>query len=100
MRRNWRTAAVVLGVMALAAVLLPNGAGAQKVDNPGTFSLSASGGQITIGSMLNLDLKPSVVPQCSDGVDNDRDTRIDLADSQCVAGPNGQPASDDDNELV
>ncbi len=100
MRRNWRTAAVVLGVMTLAAVLLPNGVGAQKVDNPGTFSLSGSGGQITIGSMLNLDLKPSVVPQCSDGVDNDRDTRIDLADAQCAAGPNGQPASEDDNELV
>ncbi len=100
MRRNWRSAAAVLGVLAAAALLIPNAVSAQKVDNPGSFSLNATGGRIVIGSKLNLDLKPSVVPQCSDGVDNDGDKAVDLADNGCAAGPAGQPASDDDNELV
>ncbi|HTO00256.1 MAG TPA: PKD domain-containing protein [Microthrixaceae bacterium] len=100
MRRNWRTAAVVLGVMAMAAVLLPNGVGAQKVDNPGAFSMRGTGGWIVIGSVLDQDLTPSDVPQCSDTVDNDADNKIDLLDPQCAAGPNGEPASEDDNELV
>ncbi|MEZ5237987.1 MAG: hypothetical protein R2716_03215 [Microthrixaceae bacterium] len=47
-----------------------------------------------------FDLTPSPLPQCSDGLDNDDDGRFDLADNGCAAGPNGEPAADDDNELV
>lgn len=100
MRRNWRSAAVVLSVMATAALILPNAVGAQKVDNPGAFSLRGTAGRIVIGSALDLDLTPSDTPQCSDGTDNDGDSKIDAADPQCAAGPNGELASQDDNELV
>jgi PKD repeat protein len=99
MTRNRRVALVALCAIGLAAVVLPTQVGAQKVANPGAFSLASTGGQARIGG-LTLDLTPNPLPQCSDGVDNDSDGRIDLVDPQCVAGPEGQPASADDNELV
>ncbi|MEZ5310387.1 MAG: hypothetical protein R2735_07310 [Microthrixaceae bacterium] len=91
MRRNWRAIAGVLGVLALSAVLLPTGAGAQKVANPGSFSLASTGGQIIIGPMMNIRLNPRLVAECADTTDNDADGKIDLADPQCVAGPGGEP---------
>ena len=100
MRRNWRAAAAVLGVIGLAAVLLPATVGAQKVLNPGNFVLAATGGEIrvgTTGALPVLNLTPQPLAQCVDGIDNDGDGRIDSADSQCVPGPNGEP---DDSEVI
>jgi PKD repeat protein len=100
MRRNWRAIAAVLGLMGLAAVLLPPGANAQKVGNPGSFALKSTGGQLRIGTSLDLDLTPQPNPQCSDGIDNDGDGFADGADGQCNAGTAAEPKEDDDNELV
>lgn len=90
----------MLGVLGMIAVLMPAGAGAAKVDNPGQFELVASGGQLIIGKSLSVNLTPGLLPECSDGIDNDGDNKIDLDDPQCVAGPNGEPASEDNSELA
>ena len=109
-RRNWRVAVAVVGALGLAAVLLPSTVGAQKVFNPGTFSLASTGGNILIGG-FNLDLTPQPLPQCSDGIDNDAQIAfsgvafpsdgIDALDPQCVAGTGaGQTKDLDDNEAA
>jgi hypothetical protein len=103
MTRQRRIALAALCAIGLAAVVLPSQVGAQKVANPGVFSLSAAaGGAARIGA-LTLDLTPQPLPQCSDGIDNETvpDNRIDAPlDFQCAAGPNGEPASSDDSELA
>ncbi|MEX0768310.1 MAG: PKD domain-containing protein, partial [Microthrixaceae bacterium] len=110
MRRNWRVVLAVLGALCLAAVVLPSSAGAQKVFNPGTFSLASTGGNILIGG-FNLDLTPQPLPQCSDGIDNDFQIAfsgaafpsdgIDAADPQCAAGAvAGQTKDLDDSEAA
>ncbi|MSY22324.1 MAG: hypothetical protein F2668_05070, partial [Actinobacteria bacterium] len=110
MRRNWRVAVAVVGALGLAAVLLPSAVGAQKVFNPGAFSLASTGGNILIGG-FNLDLTPQPLPQCSDGIDNDAQIAfsgvafpsdgIDALDPQCVAGTvAGQTKDLDDNEAA
>ncbi len=99
MARNGRVAIAALCAVVLAAVALPAAVGAQKVQNPGTFSLASTGGQINVGT-LGLDLTPQPLPQCSDGVDNDADNKVDDLDNQCAAGPNGEPKSADDSETA
>lgn len=90
----------MLGILGMIAVLMPAGAGAAKVDNPGQFELIASSGQLIIGKALSVSLAPGVLPECSDGVDNDGDNKVDLNDPQCVAGENGEPASADNSEIA
>ena len=99
MSRNWRVASVALAVTAVAALVIPMSVNAQKVANPGTFSLQSTGGSLSVGG-LGIDLTPQPLPQCSDGIDNDGTGGVDLADSGCAAGPNGEPASSDDSELA
>ncbi|MEI2697535.1 MAG: hypothetical protein V9E94_04035 [Microthrixaceae bacterium] len=99
MSRNWRVASVALTVTAVAALVIPMSVSAQKVANPGTFSLQSTGGSLSVGG-LGIDLTPQPLPQCSDGIDNDGTGGVDLADSGCAAGPNGEPASSDDSELA
>ena len=86
-------------VLGISLAVLPEAVEAQKVANPGTFTLNSTGGAIKIGSTVNVDLAPRINAQCGDGVDNDGDGRIDAADSGCVAG-SGQPQSADDSELA
>lgn len=101
MRRNHRLAGAVLGFLALAAVLMPSGASAQVVSNAGPFSIQGNGGQLRIGSLVNVALPASTaLPQCSDGADNDGDGLVDLLDPNCDPGPNGEPASQDDSEIM
>src|SRR5690606_1179549 len=100
MRRNWRAVAAAIGVLGLAAAILPATVGAQKVANPGTFKLEGESGFLQIGTTGKLpamSLAPRALAQCIDGLDNDGDGRIDTADPQCVPGPNGEP---DDSELA
>jgi hypothetical protein len=99
MKLNVRVVLGALAVIGAAALVLPANVGAQKVLNPGTFSLQSTGGQVVVGG-LGLDLTPQPLPQCSDGLDNDADTRADDLDFQCNAGPNGEPKSADDSELA
>ena len=80
MKLNVRVAVVAVAVLGLAALVLPASVGAQKVLNPGAFSLQSTGGQVQIGG-LGLDLTPQPLPQCSDGIDNDTDTRVDDLDA-------------------
>ena len=100
MRGNRRAVVAVLCVLGVAAALLPATVGAQKVANPGTFTLEATDGLIQIGSsglIPPLSLEPRLHAECADGVDNDGDGKIDTIDPQCVPGPNGEP---DDSELA
>ena len=99
MKFNVRVVMAALAAIGLAALVLPANVGAQKVLNPGAFALQSTGGQVQIGG-LGLDLTPQPLPQCSDGIDNDTDTRVDDLDTQCAAGPNGEPKSADDSELA
>ena len=111
MGRNWRVAVAVVGALGLAAVLLPSTVGAQKVFNPGAFSLASTGGNVLIGA-YNLDLTPQPLPQCSDGIDNDFQIEvntgvaypsdgIDALDPQCAAGTlAGQTKDLDDSEAA
>jgi PKD repeat protein len=92
-------AALVAALALIASVLATSNAGAQKVANPGSFVLNPSGGFVKIRNTV-FDLTPRPVAECGDGIDNDNDGRIDLADFQCVAGPNGEPASTDNSELA
>ena len=85
-------------VAVLAGVLVP-GAEAQKVATPGPFKIIPRSGSLSLGA-TPFDLTPRPLPECSDGFDNEADGRIDLADPQCVAGPNGEPASADDSEVA
>ncbi len=70
---------VVLGLVGLGAVAVTNTVGAQKVLNPGAFSLASTGGQLRIGNIVDVSLTPNPVPQCADGLDNDLDARADAA---------------------
>ena len=97
--RYGRAVGVAVTVAALAMVALPS-AGAQKVLNPGEFTLTPSMGFINIRN-LGFDLTPHPNPQCSDGLDNDQDFRTDVpADTECDASPAGDPPEQDDSELV
>jgi len=100
MSRRTRVALAALCVIGVAVVTLPSQVGAQRVLNPGLVSLSADDGQLRIGSLIDVDLFPNPLPECADGIDNDGDGRIDLADRNCVAGPNGEPAWMDNSELA
>ena len=99
MKRQWGAALAAICVLGIGLAVLPEAVEAQKVANPGTFTLNSTGGAIKIGSTVNVDLAPRVNAQCGDGVDNDGDGRIDALDSGCVAG-SGQPQSADDSELA
>ena len=79
MSRNWRVASVALTVTAVAALVIPMSVSAQKVANPGTFSLQSTGGSLSVGG-LGIDLTPQPLPQCSDGIDNDGTGGVDLAE--------------------
>jgi PKD repeat protein len=94
MMRRFRRHAVVSVVLAVlaAAVMLP-GAEAQKVLNPGGFSLVPLGGLIKIRN-TSFPLTPRPLPECSDGIDNGGNPAIDHpADPGCTS-------PDDDSELA
>jgi hypothetical protein len=80
--------AVIAGVTAVSGA----GAGAQRVLNPGPFSLEPLDGSIRIRS-IDVPLGPRPQPECGDGVDNEGDTLADLSDPQC-----SDPS--DDSELA
>jgi hypothetical protein len=81
----------------LSALLVTSSADAQKVSNPGAFSINPTGGYIALGNQL-LDLTPKTLAECQDGVDNfdsasgPGDGKIDfvppagsVADPQCAS---------------
>ena len=92
--------AVVAACTVAGMVLLP-GAQAQKVANPGTFSLAPINGSMRIGTQV-FDLTPRPLPQCGDGIDNDGDGLVDTADGGCsvVGAPGGSTVGQDDSELA
>ena len=92
--------AVVAACTVAGMVLLP-GAQAQKVANPGTFSLAPINGSMRIGTQV-FDLTPRPLPQCGDGIDNDADGLVDTADGGCsvVGAPGGSTVGQDDSELA
>ena len=96
-RLSRRFLVVGAAVAVLAALLVP-GASAQKVANPGPFSITPQSGSMALGETA-FDLTPSDLPECSDGQDNDGDGRFDTADPQCAAGPNGESAAEDNSEV-
>ena len=98
LRTRTRVAVVVASTAMLAMMLVP-GAGADRVANPGTFSIQPSTGRIVIGPNT-FDLTPPTFPECSDTFDNDGDGKADLADNGCSAGPDGEPATSDASEFV
>ena len=99
MRRFGRIGAVSLTVAALTMLVLPH-AGAEKVLNPGPFTLEPAGQSFVKIRNLIFDLTPRFAPQCSDGIDNDNDFRVDAAaDNGCFAPPGGV-AGQDDSELA
>jgi hypothetical protein len=84
-------------VVLLGALLVTSSAEAQKVSNPGAFSINPTGGYIALGNQL-LDLTPKTLAECQDGVDNfdsasgTGDGKIDfvppagsVADPQCAS---------------
>jgi len=99
--RITRSATFVL-VAALALFGLPwlsDAALAQKVGNPGTFSIQVQGGLMRIAA-TSFNLTPSGTPACSDGIDNEGSSGAPLdglidypADPECSA-------ANDDSELV
>jgi hypothetical protein len=91
-RRRLGRVLLTVAVVASVTVVSGSGAGAQKVFNPGPFSLEPLAGSIRIRS-VEVPLGPRPLPECSDGVDNEGDTLADLADPQCT-----DPA--DDSELA
>ncbi|MCO5316998.1 MAG: PKD domain-containing protein [Microthrixaceae bacterium] len=96
-RLSRRFLVVGAAVAVLAALLVP-GASAQKVANPGPFSITPQSGSMALGETA-FDLTPSDLPECSDGQDNDGDGRFDTADPQCAAGPDGESAAEDNSEV-
>jgi hypothetical protein len=93
----WARLAAVLACAAVLSTLAGLGAEAQKVASPGPFSLTLNSGAIRIRG-LSADLTHRVPAECGDGIDNDADGRVDLADGQCAAGT--AAASTDDSELA
>ena len=86
-RRGTPALVAVIAAALVAAVLaiLPFGADAQPVANPGPFNLKISGGNIAIKD-TDFDLTAKPLPACSDGEDNDEDGLTDFpADTQCTA---------------
>jgi PKD repeat protein len=78
--------------MLAAAVMLP-GAEAQKVLNPGDFTLTPLGGSLAIRNTV-FDLAPRALAECSDGIDNGGYPAIDYPNEPNCTSPN------DDSELV
>ncbi|MFN8105043.1 MAG: PKD domain-containing protein [Acidimicrobiia bacterium] len=96
--RRLITLVVVTGMLVLGGPLIEP-AFAQKVSNPGNFSLNVGGGQLAIGA-TSFSLTPNPLPQCSDGIDNEAssnaplDGKIDYpTDPECSSAL-------DDSELV
>ena len=69
MKRFGRLASAAAAVVMLSALLVTSSADAQKVSNPGVFSINPTGGYIALGNQL-LDLTPKTLAECQDGVDN------------------------------
>ncbi|UDY35391.1 PKD domain-containing protein [Dermatobacter hominis] len=99
--RFFAAMAAVVAVCTVAGLVILPGAEAQKVSNPGTFTITPTLGSLSIRNTL-FDLTPRPQAQCSDGVDNDGDTRVDAGDFECsaVGGPIGATAANDDSELA
>lgn len=102
--RTGRFAAGMAGVVAactVAGVIVLPGAQAQRVSNPGPFTLTPIQGSMNIGSQA-FDLSPRAAAQCGDGIDNDGDGLVDAADGGCsiVGAPAGTTVSQDDSEIV
>ncbi len=99
--RFFAAMAAVVAVCTVAGLVILPGAQAQKVANPGSFSITPTLGSLTIRNLL-FDLTPHPQAQCSDGIDNDGDGRVDAADGECslVGAPAGATIADDDSELA
>jgi hypothetical protein len=99
--RFFAAMAAVVAVCTLAGLVILPGAEAQKVANPGPFTITPTLGSLTIRNLL-FDLTPHAQAQCGDGIDNDGDTRVDGADFECsvVGGPVGATVANDDSELA
>jgi hypothetical protein len=50
---------------------------------------SVAGVSITDGSTIQIAVTFVPQPECSDGVDNDHDGRVDLDDPACAGDPGG-----------
>ncbi len=97
--RHMRPLIAVLAMLGMATTFFALPASADEGDvvgNPGPFTITVSGGRLAINEPLyiesggtqglDMDLTPAELPQCSDGEDNDADTKIDYPDDpQCTA---------------
>ena len=105
MKRFGRLASAAAVVVVLGALLVTSSADAQKVSNPGAFSINPTGGYIALGNQL-LDLTPKTLAECQDGIDNNDaasgtgDGKIDfVAPAGSVADPQCASAVDN-SELI
>ncbi len=101
MRRVVWIGAAVLTALATVFLSLP-GADAQKVANPGAFSIAPTHGVILINT-TTFTLAPRALPECSDGVNNDGLAGTDFVATGTAPANGGDPqctSADDDSELA
>ena len=101
MRRVVWIGAAVLAALATVFLSLP-GADAQKVANPGAFSITPTNGLILINA-TQFSLAPRALPECSDGFNNDGLTGTDFVATGTAPSNGGDPQctnADDDSELA
>jgi hypothetical protein len=101
MRRVVWIGAAVLTALATVFLSLP-GADAQKVANPGAFSIAPTNGVILINT-TSFSLAPRALPECSDGVNNDGLAGTDFVATGTAPANGGDPqctSADDDSELA
>ncbi|MBX7160953.1 MAG: PKD domain-containing protein [Acidimicrobiia bacterium] len=107
-KRTVRRILTLLAAGAVAVVGWPamEAAYAQKVANPGSFSLNVTGGELSIKTTA-FDLTPNPLPQCSDGFDNEADSQAPLdglidypADPQCASATDNSELAGGDQPKV
>ncbi|MBU6216587.1 MAG: PKD domain-containing protein, partial [Acidobacteria bacterium] len=101
MRRVVWIGAAVLAALATVFLSLP-GAEAQKVANPGAFSINPTNGLILINA-TSFSLAPRALPECSDGVNNDGLAGTDYVATGTAPTNGGDPqctSALDDSELA
>jgi len=98
MKRFVWTGAAVLVALATVFLSLP-GAEAQKVANPGAITITPTGGVISLRGQ-SFSLAPRALPECSDGVDNDGDGRVDYVAPPGIGGDPQCTSPTDDSETA
>jgi len=101
MRRVVWVGAAVLTAVATVMLSLP-AAEAQKVANPGSFSLTPNSGLIVIKAN-SFSLAPRALPECSDGLNNDGLAGTDFVATGTAPVNGGDPqctSAADDSELA